>query len=399
MFVFLHFRSFILKTIIVEVLRIKFDSSPTLSNWNILQNYSRSKHMRWSPKQQRQQKHWSFRKLDEWWDDVPVQQKQDFHAIRKYEGKNNSKGWFFLDLLGGQKNNCFDLNTDKFSWMMGFVLWVLVWCDLAEYSFLLCVFFLAFCFPLFLWLTLFSHRWPNKVLEKTLWSSGCVLIGLKMLNITTRLVFRAVLRTISLLRIMRNKHRLCWQTNPFLNTTSGVEGNTVDETFWHFSWMLSVWSSIFMFTFYELFEAVIKYFCLFLSFSLQTLPPTKKKTDCEVVRERMKYFRKQWKTWFENAVFWVTLIFQEHRARKSSCVWVKKSRKGLNKWVFFVFVCWCFLQDKTGQCVRIFLLQESFSPNKTKLKKLKYHPIIKEKRKIVYVSCICEWVKKQLLLL
>ena len=91
MFVFLHFRSFILKTIIVEVLRIKFDCSPTLSNWNILQNYSRPKHVCWSPKQQRQQKHWSFRKLDEWWDDVPVQQKQDFHAIRKYEGKNNSK--------------------------------------------------------------------------------------------------------------------------------------------------------------------------------------------------------------------------------------------------------------------------------------------------------------------
>ena len=219
MFVFLHFRSNILKTIIVEVLRIKFDSSPTLSNWNILQNYSRSKHVCWSPKQQRQQKPWSFRKLDEWWDDVPVQQKQDFHAIRKYEGKNNSKSWFFLELLGGQKNNCFDLNTDKFSWMMGFVLWALVWCDLAEYSFLLCVFFLGFCFPLFLWLTLFSHRWPNKVLEKTLWSSRCVLIGLKMLNTATRLVFHAVLRTISLLRIMRNKHRLCWPTNQFLNTT------------------------------------------------------------------------------------------------------------------------------------------------------------------------------------
>ena len=235
MFVFLHFRSIILKTIIVEVLRIKFDSSPTLSKWNILQNYSRSKHMRWSPKQQRQQKPWSFRKLDEWWDDVPVQQKQDFHAIRKYEGKNNSKGWFFLDLLGGQKNNWFDLNTDKFSWMMGFVLWALVWCDLAEYSFLLCVFFLAFCFPLFLWLTLFSHRWPNKVLEKTLWSSRCVLIGLKMLNITTRLVFRAVLRTISLLRIVRNKHRLCWPTNQFLNTKD--QWNVGDCPFGGVTWL------------------------------------------------------------------------------------------------------------------------------------------------------------------
>ena len=37
----------------------------------------------------------------------------------------------------------------SFSWMMGLVSWVLVWCDLAEYSFLLCVFswhFVLCCF-------------------------------------------------------------------------------------------------------------------------------------------------------------------------------------------------------------------------------------------------------------
>ena len=55
---------------------------------------------------------------------TPVQQKQDFHAIRNMKEKTIQK-LIFLGFVGGvKKNNCFDLNTDKFSWMVGFVLWV-----------------------------------------------------------------------------------------------------------------------------------------------------------------------------------------------------------------------------------------------------------------------------------
>ena len=140
------------------------------------------------------------------------------------------RGSIFLGFAGWKKKPvALTWTQTSFSWMMGLVSWVLVWCDLTEYPLILCVLFLGFCFVLFCG-SLFSHWWPNKVLEKTLWSSRCVLIGLKMLNIATRLVFLVVLRTRSLLKMMRNKHRECWQTDQFLIYQRSM-----------ICWRLSIW--------------------------------------------------------------------------------------------------------------------------------------------------------------
>ena len=145
--------------------------------------------------------------------------KKAFCSISKDEGKAIQRVIVFGFVGWKNKNKLIFLEHRQILMNDGLVLPALVWCDLTEYSLSLVFSFVFFllCFFLICFVTLlFSHEYPNKFLEKTLWSSRCVLMGLKMLNTVTRLVFLVVLRTRSLLRIMRNKYKQCWLIDQIL---------------------------------------------------------------------------------------------------------------------------------------------------------------------------------------